>query len=34
MKYLFTLVIALLAGVATTTAQTVTITKTDGSTVK
>ena len=34
MKYLFTLVFALLAGVATTTAQTVTITKTDGSTVK
>ena len=33
MKYLFTLVFALLAGVATTTAQTVTITKTDGSTV-
>ena len=34
MKYFFTLVFALLAGVTTTTAQTVTITKTDGTTVK
>lgn len=34
MKYLFTLVFALLAGVATTKAQTVTIVKTDGTTVK
>lgn len=34
MKYFFTLVFALLAGVATTKAQTVTITKTDGTTVK
>ena len=34
MKYLFTLVFALLAGVTTTTAQTVTITKTDGTIVK
>ncbi len=33
MKYLFTLVFAILAGVATTKAQTVTITKSDGSTV-
>ena len=33
MKYLFTLVFALLAGVATTKAQTVTITKTDGTIV-
>lgn len=34
MKYLFTLVFALLAGVATTKAQTVTIVKADGTTVK
>jgi len=34
MKYFFTLVFALLAGVTTTTAQTVTITKTDGTIVK
>ena len=33
MKYLFTLVFAILAGVATTKAQTVIITKSDGSTV-
>ena len=33
MKYFFTLVFALLAGVTTTTAQTVTITKTDGTTI-